>query len=211
MRSAETLRNDAMARGMAASVAGSSVKPSCAAWRTPRIGRRPSSVKRRTGSPTVRTSLRREIDLPGEGIDEGVGVGIVGDGVHGEVTPGEILLEGRAEGHGRRTPAVEVGALPAKGRHLDVARGAGRAGQHGDRPMLQTGRDGVAAAEDPQGLLGMRAGGDVEIARGAAEQEVANAAADQVGGVAGLAQAAAHGEHVVRDSLASIGCASRPP
>ena len=113
---------------------------SCAAWRTARIGRRPSSRKRATGSPTARTS--RRASRPGRRTDRSARVGqrIVGDRVHGEVAARQILLQRLR----RRSPTTGGGRpgtpLAAKGGHLDVARRRG-VGQHRDRAVL-AGRSG---------------------------------------------------------------------
>jgi hypothetical protein len=45
------------------------------------------------------------------GIDEAASGEVVGHGVHGEVTPGEVLLDGRRVGHGVGMPPVAVVGL----------------------------------------------------------------------------------------------------
>src|ERR1039457_5346388 len=158
MRSAETLRNESKVRGIAAWVSGSRANPSWAAWRRARMGRRPSSVKRRMGSPTARTILRAMSPWPSKG---------------------------------------SMSAPAMKGRHLDVTLFL--AGQDRHRAMLKSGGNRVARAEDTHGGLGQRAGRDVEIARGAADEQVAHAAADDECRVSGFPKSRADAEDVKRN------------
>ena len=91
---------------------------------------------------------RREIALAAVGIDERVGERIVGDGVHGEVAPLQILVERAHEDDRVGPPPVAVGAFAAVGRDLDVLLYAVALGEHGDRAVLLAGRDGALAPED---------------------------------------------------------------
>jgi hypothetical protein len=94
-RSGDTLRKTSSAPGIAASVRASSSISSVAAKRAARSTRRPSSPKRRAGSPTARMlaprgrAARRTVDVTRDRV--------VRDRVHREVAPLEIALEIDAE------------------------------------------------------------------------------------------------------------------
>ena len=81
----------------------------------------------------------RQIAAAVERIGDGVGQRIVGDRVHREVPPREILGQRLHVRHRRRAAAVQVRPLPAKRGHLHVARRRG-VGEHRDRAVLEAGR-----------------------------------------------------------------------
>jgi hypothetical protein len=98
--------------------------------------------------------LACDVALAVEGIDERARHRIEGDGVHGEIPARQILVECGPKGHRRWPAAVEVGALTAKGRHLDVTLRGRLAGQNSHGAVLKSCRNRVARAEDAHGRLG---------------------------------------------------------
>ncbi len=106
-RSRATLRNTGSVGGMAARVAGSSVKPSTAAKRTARRARKPSSEKRSCASRTQRMTWAWRSVWPPNGSTRSRLIGIVGHRVDGEVPAREVLGDvasrtSRCWGGGRR-------------------------------------------------------------------------------------------------------------
>ena len=193
------LAEDVDRLGDGRSVAGSMANSSCAAKRTARMARRPSSEKRSSGSPTARMSCAARSRWPPKGSASRSVERVVGDRVHREVAPLEILVERAHEDHLVGAPSVAVGALAAEGGDLDVLPRPVALGEHGDGAVLLAGRDGALAPEHARDLGRLGRGGDVEVLGGAAAQEIAHRAADQPRFEAGIAQLAAHLDDVGRD------------
>ena len=113
-RSAETLLEDVERlrdRGLGRRIDARTRAARRSAPRASRAGR--PREKRSSGSPTARMSSRREIALPAERIGERVGDRIVGDRVHREVAPPQILVERAHEHDLVGPPPVAVGAFAA--------------------------------------------------------------------------------------------------
>ena len=196
VRSPETWTASGASAAIAARVAGSTVKPSVAAKRTARSIRSASSRKRAPGSPTARRipaarSARpphRSTTAPGSpSASSGIG-----HRVHGEVAPREVLVERVAEGDVVGTPMVGVGAVaPERGDLVDAV-----VERHGHRPeaVLVAG-----TREEGEEAIGPGVGRHVPVQGRRAAQQVADAAADQVGLVAAGAQRARDRADAIRD------------
>ena len=120
-----------------------------------------------------------------------LGLDVVEQAVDREVAPARVLL-GRAEdvvAADQQVAALGLGALAAAFLFLDLARVGAEGGRLDDLRSEEDVREAEAAADDPAVLeqapdvVRGRAGDDVEVLRLAAEQQVADAAADEVGGV----------------------------
>ncbi len=107
-------------------------------------------------------------------VEQPVGDRVEKHSIHGEITAGGVLL-GRAEHDRLRPPAVDVGAVAAKGGHFDFpTRLAGishphdaKRNTHGDR----------AEGERRHDLFGRGVGGHIIIRRRLAQDQVTHAPA----------------------------------
>jgi N6-L-threonylcarbamoyladenine synthase len=107
--------------------------------------------------------------------------------VDGEVAALYILFRTDGEAHCIRVPAVGVGAITAEGSDFGHYLPAPRAwtADQNDAEMRAYGKRLVEQGEH---LIGLRTGGNVEILRFAAQQQVTHATANEVGLVAGGAK-----------------------
>ena len=127
---------------------------------------------------------------------------VVVQGVDGEVPPPGIALQvaidvvahqhALAVGVGHLLAVLVLG-LPAEGGHLDDLAAEVDVGE------AEAAADETAVAEQAPHLLGTGVGGDIEVLGVAAQQQVAHAAAHQVGRVARLVQAVEDLEGVFAD------------
>ena len=159
-----------------------------------RIG---SSRKRMSGSPMVRTTRASRSGDAAHVVDDLLGLEVVEQPVDREVAPARVLL-GRAEDvvpADQQVAALGLGALAAAFLFLHLARVGAERGRLDDLRSEEDVREAEAAPDDAAVLeqapdvVRRRAGDDVEVLRFAAEHQVADAAADQVGGVIVAAQA----------------------
>ena len=173
------------------------VRSQRAANLTARRMRTGSSRKRMSGSPMVRTTRASRSAMPADVVDDLLALEVVEQPVDREVAPARVLL-GRAEdvvAADQQVAALGLGAVAAAFLVLHLARVGAERGRLDDLRAEEDVREAEAAADDaavPEqapDVVGRRAGGDVEVLGLAAEQQVADAAADQVGGVIVAAQA----------------------
>ena len=158
---------------MAARVASSTVKPSCAANLQARSGRSPSSRNRSAGSPMARMMPARGPASRRAGRPS-VGEQVVGHGVDREVPPGQVVEDRRGEGHRVGTPPVAVVRLRAEGGHLE------------GRPLKSTVTVpclmpvGMTRRNSGMTCSGRRVRGDVVVGVRPAQEDVADGAPDEV-------------------------------
>ncbi len=107
--------------------------------------------------------------------------------VDGEVAALHILFRAVGESHRVRVPAVGIGAIAAKGGDFghNLLVPGGLATDQDDAEMRAHGKGLVEQGEH---LIRRRAGGDVEVLRLAAQQQVAHTTAHEVGLMTGGAQ-----------------------
>ena len=135
---------------------------------------------------------RTQILPPAEGIDE-PSVRRKCDGVHREVAAGKVLFDAACKAHALGVTAVAVGSVAALGRVLD-----GKPAAHErHRSVHQPGRVRVRA-EEGHDLLRPCIARHVVVVRLRAAQQVAHAAADEVGRMAAFAQQRQHFPHRLR-------------
>ena len=144
-----------------------------------------TETRRRVADRAERPS--REVAAPAVRIDQprrGARLGAPGDGVHGEVAPGEVELDRVAELDPMRTPEVRVVVVGPERRDLDVLDpGIGGADRdRAERVLVDRAR------EQTCGHLGQRRRGQVPVLRFAAGERVAQRTADDVRGMAGRPQ-----------------------
>ena len=175
-------------------------KPRRAANATARSMRTGSSWKRSFGSPIERISPSSQILQAADVVDDREGGDVVEQRVDREVAAERVLF-GRAEGVVVLDQQVAPSAAPPAsvgGGSRPARRGAGLARPAGDvlaerRDLDRLGaeahvRQAEAAADDPAvpeqllDLVRVRSSADVEVLRPPAEQQVAHAAAHEVGG-----------------------------
>jgi hypothetical protein len=112
---------------------------------------------------------------------------IIGQGVEKEAIAGEVaalgVLLGGGEVDGVRVAAVGVGAISAEGGDFDLEACAVVFVDEEDD--AEGGANLLAAGEEVENLVRCGGGGDVVVFGGAAHELVADAAAGEVGGVAG--------------------------
>ena len=111
--------------------------------------------------------------------------GVEIEGVAGKVAPPRVFGQ-RAVGVVLHNPTLLVLhclAAAAEGGDFDGF------GPHHDVDDAEAAADDAAAAEDGADFFGRGVGGDVEVFRFRADQEVAHCAADHIGFIAGLLQA----------------------
>jgi len=180
IRSRLTLASEGSAGGMPASVSGSRSNSRTAAHgahHAEAVLGEPIDGRADRAEPP-----RRDVRATAERIVELAGRRVVRHRVDDEIAAREILDERHAEHDMIGTPRVGVGALTAERGHLDVAvLAAPGHDRHG--AVREAGGHGVA--EQREHLIGMRARRDVPVARRAAEQCIADRAADGHGLVAG--------------------------
>ena len=114
---------------------------------------------------------RSRSSAPPKGSRHSLAQRMIGEGVDGEVAPGQVVLERDAVLHDR-VPAVGLDVL-AEGRHLVQQP---LPVEHAHRAEPEPDRHGTR--KEPQDLLRPRRGGDVEVHLGIAEQGVPHRAAD---------------------------------
>ena len=138
-------------------------------------------------------------------VDDLRGGDVVEEGVDREVAAQRVLLGG-AE---RVVRALVEGAWRAGVGRLDLV-GLRRAPEGGGLDLLvaeadqreaEAAADDERVAEEPADLVRVRVRGDVEVLRGASEEEVSHAAADEVGGEAGLVEPVQDGDGVWIDGF----------
>ena len=176
------------APGIARRVPAARSYPSCAANRTARIGRSPSSANRSSATPTARTSRRCH-----------VGAAAVRDRgtrrASGSQASAFIVKSRRARSASRsRWNVTDSGRRPSTyvpSPRKVVTSMARPPESDRDGAVLDAGRDHLR--EERRHLARRRRGRDVEVARLArsVEQEVADRAADDPGAVAGVVRGAA--------------------
>src|SRR5690242_17579038 len=109
------------------------------------------------------------------------------DGIIEEAVDGEIaaacVCHGVPKDDVRRMASVLIIGFGAKGGHLELVI------VFKNNDDAEFAADGNGALEKLLDLVGQSGGDDVVIARFAAEEEIANATADPIGGEAGLLQA----------------------
>ena len=159
----------------AARVAGSIVSPNREANRTARIRRSLSSPKSGLGIADGAEDPGLEVGLAADVVDQRVVQGIEEHPVDREVAPRGVEL-GRAEDDRLGAAAVDVGPVAAEGRDLDL-----------DRRWPAGSRTRTTPNAAPTGIVrwrktfitwsGVALGGDVVVAGGLAEQQVAHATA----------------------------------
>ena len=158
-----------------------------------RIG---SSRKRMSGIADRAHDARLEIGRAADVVDHLLGLEVVEQPVDGEVAAAGVLL-GRAEDvvpPDQQIAALGLGAFAAF-LFFHLARVGAERGRLDDLRSEEDVRQAEAAADDAAVLeqapdvVRRRAGDDVEVFRFATEHQVADAAADQVGGVVVATQA----------------------
>lgn len=124
-------------------------------------------------------------DLGGRGVGGWCGGG---EGVFEEAVDGEVATEGVFFGGGEAdlvgAAAVGVGAVGAEGGDFDLVAAVT------DENDAEGGADGLGVAEEFADVGGGGGGGDVVVFGGEVEKGIADAAAGEVGGVVGVAEAA---------------------
>src|SRR5690606_34042901 len=113
-----------------------------------------------------------EVLEPAKGVDERVRGRIVGDGVHREVAPREVVLDVVHVLHVIGTAAVGVALLAAEGRDLVAAPPE----EHRHRPVGDPGGD--RPLEHLHHPLGAGVGGEIEVVSLPPEEEIAHTAPD---------------------------------
>ena len=145
----------------------------------------------------VRTTRASRSGMPADVVDDLLALEVVEQPVDREVAAARVLL-GRAEDvvpADQQVAALGLGAVAAAFLFLHLARVGAERGRLDDLRSEEDVREAEAAPDDAAVLeeapdvVGRRAGDDVEVLGLAAEQQVADAAADQVGGVIVAAQA----------------------
>ncbi len=192
------------------------VKSSRAAIAIARIIRTGSSLSRTSGSPIERTILGAQVVEPADVVDDRERGDVVGERVDREVAAERIFL-GRAEGvvvvdqllafrRGRIGRGHTVlhdlfagGDLPPERRDLDHLL------SELDVREPEPPADDPAVPEQLLDLIRVCGRSDVEIFRTAAQQQIPDAAADQIGGVLALPQAIENFERVGIDVAAGDG------
>jgi hypothetical protein len=129
-----------------------------------------------------------QVGQPAERIEESTVGRRVRHGVDRDITAGQVLLDRADELHLVGMPRVRVADVGAIGRHLDGLPVHDRR----DGPVPEAGRLGVR--QERHHPLGRGIGGDVGVAGRAAEEDVANGAADEEGFVAVGGQGVQNGD-----------------
>ncbi len=123
-----------------------------------------------------------EVAEAAEGVDEGVGVEVEGDGVDGEVAAGQVLGDLGEVAYLVGAASVGVGALAPEGGHLvGVA-----VEEHGDGAVVDPGGDDPG--EEALHLLGERVGAHVVVSDLLAPEQVTDGAPHHPGLLAGAAE-----------------------
>lgn len=115
-----------------------------------------------------------EIRAAADEIENFTGVRIHHEAIDGEIAADRVLAGAAFEMNAGGAAAVSVIAITAKRGHLDLRTGVA------DQDDAKVGADRAGAGEQIQDFGGRGVGGNVEILWGTPEQEVANAAADEV-------------------------------
>lgn len=108
-------------------------------------------------------------------VEDAVGLDVEEHAVDGEVTAGGVLDGVGFELDGLGAPAVGVGAVAAEGGDFDAV----------PEDDAEVGADEFGSFEELREFIGAGIGGDVPVLWFAAEEHIADAAADEVGAVAG--------------------------
>ena len=135
--------------------------------------------------------FRPQVVLTADKIQHPAGDRVEEHAVDGEIAALRVLL-GAGVGDAVGAPAVEIGAVGAKGGHLNLVMGFVRQARADHLDDAETRPDLDRAAKEFHHLFRPGVAGDVVVGRGQPQQFVAHASAGPIGHVPGIGQPANH-------------------